>query len=132
MFTSPALGLLHFLQSVPDPRGRHGLRHSHTAMLAVVVCATLCGFHSYDAIAQWIHLQPVEFWHRLGFNRRPPTSGGFRHLMKMLDAQALERALLRWITEDLGVSLEQEDLQVLSSMEKFYAVPKHATPEPSP
>ena len=40
----PAGGLLEFLQRVPDARGRLGRRHPLSAMLAAVVCATLCGF----------------------------------------------------------------------------------------
>ncbi|MEZ6054004.1 MAG: transposase family protein [Planctomycetaceae bacterium] len=59
-------GLLHFLQQVPDPRGREGQRHCHVAMLAALICATLCGFPGYAGAAQWIKLLPIEFWHQLG------------------------------------------------------------------
>ncbi|MEZ6051798.1 MAG: transposase family protein [Planctomycetaceae bacterium] len=56
MSESSATGLLQFLQQVPDPRGREGQRHSHVAMLAALICATLCGFPGYAGVAQWIRL----------------------------------------------------------------------------
>ncbi len=63
MKSQSASGLLHYLQSIPDPRGREGQRHSHVAMLATMVCATLCNFPGDAGVAQWIRLQPLEFWH---------------------------------------------------------------------
>ena len=36
---SPGRGLLEILQQVPDPRGREGLRHPMSAMLAAIICA---------------------------------------------------------------------------------------------
>jgi hypothetical protein len=62
-----------YLEQIPDPRGLQGRRHSLAAMLAAVVVAILCGQRGYAAIAQWLRLQPVNVWHRLGFRRIPPT-----------------------------------------------------------
>ena len=78
METQSATGLLQFLQLIPDPRGREGQRHSHVAMLAAMVCATLCNFPGYSGAAQWIRLQPIEFWHALGGKRKPPCENAFR------------------------------------------------------
>jgi len=47
-------GLLHFLQQVPDPRGRKGRRHPLTAMLAVIVASMMCRFDGYESAADWI------------------------------------------------------------------------------
>lgn len=110
MNTLPATGLLHFLQEVPDPRGRQGQRHPHTAMLAVVVCAMLCNFQGYDAIAQWIRILPLQLWHSLGGKRRPPCANTFRDLMNIINPEILERALWRWVTEGLGLQLQAQDL----------------------
>ena len=35
--------LLELLAQIPDPRGRHGRRHSLAAMLTAIVCAILTG-----------------------------------------------------------------------------------------
>lgn len=109
---SPA-GLLHFLQQVPDPRGREGQRHPHVAMLAALICATLCGFPGYAGAAQWVRVVPLELWHRLGGKRKPPCENSFRNLMMAVCPQALEAALWRWVTEGLKLPIDEQDLQTI-------------------
>ena len=77
-------------------------------MLAAVVCAVMSGFGSYAAIEQWIHAQQASFWHLLGFTRRPPKQDGFRKFLNALDPQAVEKALLQWLSQ-LGLELPAED-----------------------
>lgn len=114
MNACPEQNLLHFLQQIPDPRGRQGQRHSHVAMLATVICATLCGAQGYRAITQWIHLQSTELWHALGYFRTPPTRNAFRDLLMAIDPQALEKALWDWVCQGLGLELSEDDLQAVS------------------
>ena len=66
-----ARGLFAALEQVSDPRGRQGQRHPFTAMLAGVVCATLCGARGFKPIAQWLRAQAPATWHWLGFKRKP-------------------------------------------------------------
>lgn len=99
MSAAHAGSLLHSLQRVPDPRGARGRRHSLQAMLATVVCAVLCGARGYEAIAQWIHLQPKELWYLLGYYRTPPTGGAFRYLLSKIDPTALEQVLRDWMAD---------------------------------
>lgn len=106
-------GLLHFLQQVPDPRGREGQRHCHVAMLAAVICATLCGFPGYAGAAQWVRLLPIAWWHQLGGRRKPPCENAFRNLMMVVCPQALEEALWRWLTEGLGITIGEDELQAI-------------------
>jgi len=101
---APAGGLLHFLRRIPDPRGRQGRRHCLEAMLASTVCALLCGSRGYSGITDWIHSQPKEFWHLLGFTRRPPQLGAFRDLLMALPADLLEEAVQQWVVQLLGES----------------------------
>jgi len=107
--------LLESLQRVPDPRGARGRRHSLQAMLATIVCAVLCGARGYEAIAQWIHLQPKQLWYLLGYFRTPPTGGAFRYLLSKLDPIALEQVLREWMgtldtTAQEGLSLDGKTL----------------------
>lgn len=111
MHDSSAKGLLYFLQQLPDPRGREGQRHPLVAMLAAVVCAALCGFDGYVGVAQWLRLQPLEFWHALGGKRKPPCPNAFRYLLMQLCPEQFEHALNRWIAEGLGLSIGEEELQ---------------------
>jgi len=105
---------LEFLRQVPDTRGRQGQRHSLSATLAAVVCAVLCGARSYEAIAQWLHLQDVSTWHWLGFWRTPPKKTGIRSILLSVDPQALEAVVRCWLAETLDVELDEQNLQPVS------------------
>lgn len=94
---SPAGDLRQHMAQVLDPRGREGKRHPLSAILTAVVCAVLCGANGYKPICQWLHKQPVDFWHFLGFTRRPIRSGALRNLLMVLDPQPFEDALRAWL-----------------------------------
>jgi len=102
MDASLNLGLLHFLNEIPDPRSRNGRQHPLSAVLALACCAILCGARSYAAIGQWAHDHDIELMHRLGFTRRPPKSGGIRKVLMAVGPSALEVALTRWAEAALG------------------------------
>lgn len=93
----PADGeLLSILAAIPDPRGRKGRRHPIAAMLAATICGLLTGATGCTAIAQWIGNQKPEFWHAIGFRRRPPTKNCYRKLLIDLPAPTLEKAIRQW------------------------------------
>lgn len=114
MTPAPAGNLLAYLAQVPDPRGRQGRRHPLAAMLAAVVCATLCGARGYSAIVQWLHALPVPWWHRLGFTRRPPKDHAFRDLLAALSPEAFEAAIQQWVTTMLGTPLHDDQLRMIA------------------
>jgi hypothetical protein len=99
---APAGSLLEHLQLIPDPRGRQGLRHVFTAMLATIVCASLQGARGYSAIAQWIHAQDAALWHELGYQRKPPKLGAFRDLLMAIPPEQFEAAVRNWVRHCLG------------------------------
>lgn len=95
--TRPAVGeLLPMLAAIPDPRGRQGLRHPIAAMLAATICGILTGASGCSSIAQWIADQQPEFWHVLGFRRKPPTTNCYRALLLRIPATQLEEAIRVW------------------------------------
>ena len=110
----PARSLLAYLAQVPDPRGHQGRRHTLAAMLAAITCAVLCGSKGCSAIAQWVHAQPVKFWHLLGFTRTPPTENCFRDLLLRLSPEAFEAALATWIAEALQTDLSETSLEAVA------------------
>ena len=61
MFAAPRRDLRQYLAQVPDPRGRKGKRHVFTATLTAVICAMLQNCRGYEAIAQWLKEQPLDF-----------------------------------------------------------------------
>lgn len=114
MSPARAGNLLTMLSQVPDPRGRKGRRHPLSAMLAAVVCGLLCGARGYVGLVEWLHDLPVDFWHFLGFTRRPPKQDCFRDLLMRLDPAALDRVLADWVAQDLQLDLSNERLQAVS------------------
>ena len=115
----PAKGLLQFLLQIPGPCGRKGRRHQLPAMLATVVCSVLCGARSFAAIEQLNHLQEPEFWNAFGFTHQPPTQNAWRNLLNMLDPDASDAVLGRWVD---AVWDGREDSPVLSSPLISFAV----------
>ena len=102
MEASNGKGLLSFLAEIPDPRSRHGRRHTLPAILALVCCAVMSGARSYAAIGQWGQDQEISWMHMLGFTRKPPKSGGIRKVLMALDVKAFEAVLARWAEASLG------------------------------
>jgi len=102
----PVRGLLDYLRQVPDPRGREGQRHPSSAMLAAVVCATLCGFRGLRQTVRWLKLHGTEMAHLLGFTRHPPVRQTIANLLARIDAEALERVLVEFVNqlEDSGTA----------------------------
>lgn len=95
---APATGSLPaLLASIPDPRGRQGLRHPLAATLAAVVCGLLTGARGCQAIAQWVRNQEVKICHALGFRRQPPCANTYRHLLARILPESLEAILQAWI-----------------------------------
>jgi hypothetical protein len=105
---STALSLLAVLAEVPDPRSRHGRRHPLSAILSLAVVAMLGGAKSYQAIAQFGRDKGFALAHALGFTRgKTPTKSTFSVLFRILDVQAFEQALSRWIASRLPEGQEK-------------------------
>lgn len=88
------------LEQVPDPRSRFGRRHSLGAILALAVCAMLCGAKSLYAISQWGRDQGTPVAQALGFTRhRTPSVATLHRVFRALDQEGFERALGQWLQE---------------------------------
>jgi hypothetical protein len=77
-------------------------------MLTAVVLATFCNNHGYQSIAQWLHNQTVDFWHFLGFTRRPPKLGSLRYLLMRIPVEEFEAALNAWLASITGASVSPD------------------------
>lgn len=111
----PARDLRQFLAQVPDPRGRKGTRHPLTAILTAVICAVLSGANGYRPIAQWLHSQPVDFWHFLGFTRRPMKYGALCHLAQASCANPVSNQSPASSGCSVGVSVWDESISGLNN-----------------
>lgn len=101
--------LMDVLSSLPDPRSAHGRRHPLGAVLALAVCAMLCGARSLYAISQWGRDQGGEMALALGFTRdRTPCVSTLHQVFSRLDRAGFELALGSW--------LQQRDLKVTEAV----------------
>ncbi|MEZ6123550.1 MAG: hypothetical protein R3C49_10280 [Planctomycetaceae bacterium] len=71
MSDGPVSGLLEVFQQVRStrvcclPTGVGRRRHRLTAMLAALICATLCGHQGLRQTVRWLKLHGVQIWHLL-------------------------------------------------------------------
>jgi len=85
--------LLDILAQVPDPRHRQGRRYELRSILALLCAATLCGYRSYGAMAEWGQNYGVEFLRSLGFTQdRCPCKSTLCERLRRLDVRALSRS----------------------------------------
>lgn len=95
--------LLEALRTIPDYRKPRGMRHSKPAILAISICAVVCGARSFDAIAQWGENCTQNMLKRLGCRRsketglyKPPSEPTIRRFLQEVDAEAVDQAVMGW------------------------------------
>lgn len=88
------------LADVPDPRKSRGKRHELAGILALAVCAMLCGSRSLYAIAQWGRDHGPFMAETLGFRRKKtPSVATLHRVFKRLDREKFETTLGEWFGE---------------------------------
>ena len=86
------------LDLVPDFRSSQGRRHSLGAILALAICAMLCGARSLYAIAQWGRDQGGATAQLLGFSQeKTPCVATLHRVFKGLDVAAFEAEVGNWL-----------------------------------
>jgi len=112
-------GLFDFLDRLTEPRKPRGTRHKLKMVLATAVCACLAGARSFQAIADWISVQPPEILARLQCRRKrseftPPSEPTIRRVLQSIDAQELDELVGKWLSEqsdDIGVAIDGKTLR---------------------
>jgi hypothetical protein len=94
---SGARPLVEVLSEVPDFRKSQGRRHRLGAVLALATAATLCGYKSYGAMAEWGKNYGHKLAAALGFqDGKTPSVGTLFTIFSNLDKRALEERLGAW------------------------------------
>jgi len=101
----PRESLLEALRGVPDPRCRRGRRYELATVLALAVCAMVCGARSLYAIAQWGRDHRELVCEALGIARlTTPDHATLHRIFRHLEVRAFEAVLSRWLlARGLGV-----------------------------
>jgi DDE_Tnp_1-associated/Transposase DDE domain len=95
------------LESLPDVRRGQGRVHPLGGMLALSVCALLCGSRSLYAIAQWGQECGPEIRAALGLRaERGPSVPTLHRAFRSLDHAAFERVLTTWFAAQ-GLEAEE-------------------------
>ncbi len=95
--TAPEGSLRAALQTLPDVRRGQGKVHRLDGMLALAVCALLCGCRSLYAISQWGRECDPAIRVALGLRaERGPSVATLHRAFRRLDHAAFERVLGQW------------------------------------
>ena len=106
-----ARSLVEVLATLPDPRGRKGLRHPLSAVMGMVVLAMLSGRTSLIGIARFGRQHGYELAWALGFRRgKTPSLSTLSRTLRRFDAEQLEAILAQWIQS----RLDPEDYELIS------------------
>ncbi len=103
MISQTARPLIEVLAEIEDARQARGKRHPLVAILALVCVATLCGYRSYGAMAEWGRNYGADLLAALGFTRpTAPSAATLYRALRGIDRAAFEAAIGAWAEEVLG------------------------------
>jgi predicted transposase YbfD/YdcC len=97
MISQPTRPLIEVLAEIEDVRHARGQRHPLVAILALVCVATLCGYRSYSAMAEWGRHYGGDLLAALGFTRpTPPCAATLYRVLRQVDGAAFDAAIGAW------------------------------------
>ena len=103
--SQPCRPLKDVLAEISDLRQASGKRHSLVAILSLVCAATLCGYRSYSAMAEWGRNYGRSLMAALGFTHpTPPCTATLHRVLRHVDRQEVESYLGAWAEEALAAA----------------------------
>jgi hypothetical protein len=96
-----ASDLIEILKALPDPRCKRGVRHRNLSIIALSICAVICGCRGYSAIAQWASHCSQKMLERLWCRKKdplyiPPSEPTIRRQLQKIDAEKVDMAVSGW------------------------------------
>lgn len=89
--------LIEVFADIPDPRKAKGKRYSLQSVLALATAATLCGYRSYSAMAEWGRNYGTDLARLLGFRAgKTPCAATLHTIFSRLEHGVFERFLTQW------------------------------------
>src|SRR5437588_3012325 len=100
----PTPSIWDYFAELPDPRRAQGRRHKLVDILAIALCAVLCGADEFTGIEEFGETR--EAWLR-GFLELPhgiPSHDTFGRVFAALDPRAFGRCFMSWVREVASLS----------------------------
>ena len=99
-----ATALIEVLKTLPDHRCKRGIRHRNLSIIALSLCAVICGCRGYTAIAQWTKRCSQKMLERLWCRKKediyiPPSEPTIRRQLQKIDAEKVDLAVSDWIIQ---------------------------------
>lgn len=91
-------GVLRFFSSMEDPRNARGRRHKLADMIAIAICASICGEEGWFDIALFGKVREPWFRTFLELPHGIPSHDTFGRVFALLDPDELEACFVRWTT----------------------------------
>ena len=112
--------LIEILKSLPDPRKKRGKRHRIISIMAIAICAVLCGARSYASIAEWAQYRTQKqlrrLWSRYDEKKGryiPPSEPTIRRVLQSINAETVDQAIYGWLNSLFSGSAVAFDGKVL-------------------
>jgi len=96
-----ASDLIEALKTLTDPRCKRGVRHRNLSIIAISICAVICGCRGYSAIAQWAKQCSQKMLERLWCRKKDdryitPSEPTIRRQLQRIDAEEVDRVISDW------------------------------------
>jgi predicted transposase YbfD/YdcC len=97
MSVSKSFDIVEHFSRVPDPRLTRTRRHNLVDILAVALCATICGAESFSAMADYGQSKQAWLGTFLELPGGIPSHDTFARVFQRLDPEAFSRCFLNWV-----------------------------------
>ena len=97
-------GILEHFAGLQDPREARGRRHVLGDMLAMALCAVICGAEEWSTMEEFAQAKQAWFKTFLGLPHGIPSDDTFGRLFARLDPEHFERCFAAWVAALAGSS----------------------------
>jgi len=92
-------GLLRAFAQLEDPRMDRTKRHNLPAVLAIAICATICGADDWSKMELFGRCKEKWFRTFLELPNGIPSHDTFRRVFMLLDPEAFEQCFMSWVAQ---------------------------------
>ncbi len=94
---NPSASLLKHFESIDDPRTEYLIEHQLLEIIAMTICAVICGAESWVEIEEYGHSKQEWLQKFLALPNGIPSHDTIGRLFTQLDPEQLQSCFLSWI-----------------------------------